>query len=76
VIDLGSPWRVARVWHAPRGDLSFADPDGSCLASVDSPLAERQNGREGLVDPPLLVWGDPTHQIAKPPRVDRADLLN
>ena len=39
-------------------------------------LAEPQNGREGFVDPPLLVWADPAHQIAQPSGIDRADLLN
>ena len=39
-------------------------------------LAEPQDGREGFVDSPLLVWTDPAHQIAQPSGVDRADLLN
>jgi hypothetical protein len=41
-----------------------------------SVLAEPQDGREGFVDPPLLVWADPAHQIAQSSGVDRADLLN
>lgn len=39
-------------------------------------LAETQNGCQSFVDTPLLVWGDPPHQVAKPPGVDGADLLD
>jgi hypothetical protein len=46
---------------------------GGCVVGL---LAEPQDGREGFVDPPLLVWTDPAHQIAQPSGVDRADLLN
>jgi hypothetical protein len=37
---------------------------------------ESEDGREGLVDAPLLVWADSAHQIAKPSGLDCADLLN
>ena len=40
------------------------------------PLAQPQDGCEGFVDSPLLVWADPAHQFAQPSGVDRADLLN
>ena len=39
-------------------------------------LAEAQNSRKSLVDAPLLVWGDPAHQVAKPSGIDGADLLD
>jgi hypothetical protein len=39
-------------------------------------LAETQNGRQSFIDAPLLVWGDPPHQVAKLAGVDGADLLD
>ncbi len=44
-------------------------------ASTDS-ASGAQDGREGFVDSPLLVWADPAHQIAEPSGLDRADLLD
>jgi hypothetical protein len=38
-------------------------------------LAETEDGNEGFVDSPLLVWADPAHQVAKPSGIDCADLL-
>lgn len=51
-------------------------PVGSESQLAGSLLAESEDGREGLVDAPLLVWADSAHQIAKPSGVDRSDLLN
>ncbi len=39
-------------------------------------LAESQDGRERFVDAPLLFGGEPADQVAKPPGVNCADLLN
>jgi hypothetical protein len=49
---------------------------GSASQQAGSLLAESEDGREGFVDAPLLVWADFAHQIAKPASVDCADLLN
>lgn len=65
-------WSVSSCWRV-RG-CRLAGAAGGCRRLI--PLAEPQDGREGFVDPPLLVWADPAHQIAQPSGVDRADLLN
>ena len=39
-------------------------------------LAEPKDGHQGLIDTPLLLRAYPAHEFTKPPRVDRADLLN
>jgi hypothetical protein len=39
-------------------------------------LAETQDGPQRFVDTPLLIWRDPSYQVAKPPGVDSADLLD
>jgi hypothetical protein len=39
-------------------------------------LAETEDGPQRFVDTPLLIWRDPSYQVAKPPGVDGADLLD
>jgi hypothetical protein len=57
-------------------DGSRSPPGGPESQLAGSLLSESEDGGEGLVDPPLLVWADSAHQIAKPSGVDCADLLN
>jgi hypothetical protein len=70
--------RVSRRWNAAALSeplRQIRQPKRIALHRL-IPLAEPQDGREGFVDSPLLVWTDPAHQIAQPSGVDRADLLN
>jgi len=40
-----------------------------------SSLAQSEDGDQCLIDPPLLLWGNPADQFAEAARVNRADLL-
>jgi hypothetical protein len=40
------------------------------------PLAESEDGHQGLIDTPLLLRVHPAHEFTKPPGVDGTDLLH
>jgi len=46
------------------------------MAWVQISSAQTEDGPQRLVDTPLLIWRDPSYQVAKPPGVDGAGLLD
>ena len=67
-----------RGWSLGVTTLTLIQSDGQGTLSqlFRILLAKPQDSRQRFVNAPLLIWGDPSNQVAKPPGVDSADLLD
>jgi hypothetical protein len=71
-------WRDETLERASRAGPPQAQSPargGPDLAPLDE-LAKAEDGREGFIDTPLLIWADSAYHLAQPSSVNRAYLLD